>query len=117
MARGVRMRSSTLRDHPDVMAEAESKVRETLRASGQQLRRSDMHRLPLCQRRIQRNSLSMAYDMLKRAKLRCMHLLEKTGLYGEGTAAEARQHGKTEYTQEEQMDGAICICEELSLCG
>lgn len=47
----------------------------------------------------------MAYDMQKRAKLRCMHLLEKRDY----TEKELRQKlitGKTEYTQEE-MDIAI----------
>ena len=47
----------------------------------------------------------MAYDMLKRAKLRCMHLLEKKD-YTEKELRQKLENGKTEYT-EEQIDGAI----------
>ena len=47
----------------------------------------------------------MAYDMLKRAKLRCMHLLEKRN-YTEKELRQKLENGKTEYT-EEQIDGAI----------
>ena len=47
----------------------------------------------------------MAYDMLKRAKLRCMHLLEKRD-YTEKELRQKLENGKTEYT-EEQIDGAI----------
>lgn len=47
----------------------------------------------------------MAYDMLKRAKLRCMHLLEKRE-YTEKELRQKLENGKTEYT-EEQIDGAI----------
>ncbi len=47
----------------------------------------------------------MAYDMLKRAKLRCMHLLEKRD-YTEKELRQKLEKGKTEYT-EEQIDGAI----------
>lgn len=47
----------------------------------------------------------MTYDMLKRAKLRCMHLLEKRD-YTEKELRQKLENGKTEYT-EEQIDGAI----------
>ena len=47
----------------------------------------------------------MAYDMQKRAKLRCMHLLEKRD-YTEKELRQKLTTGKTEYTQEE-MDIAI----------
>ena len=47
----------------------------------------------------------MAYDMQKRAKLRCMHLLEKRD-YTEKELRQKLTAGKTEYTQEE-MDIAI----------
>ena len=47
----------------------------------------------------------MASDMLKRAKLRCMHLLEKRD-YTEKELRQKLENGKTEYT-EEQIDGAI----------
>lgn len=47
----------------------------------------------------------MAYDMLKRAKLRCMHLLEKRD-YTEKELRQKLENGKTEYT-EEQIDEAI----------
>ena len=47
----------------------------------------------------------MAYDMLKRAKLRCVHLLEKRD-YTEKELRQKLENGKTEYT-EEQIDGAI----------
>ena len=47
----------------------------------------------------------MAYDMHKRAKLRCMHLLEKRD-YTEKELRQKLTAGKTEYTQEE-MDIAI----------
>ena len=47
----------------------------------------------------------MAYDMQKRAKLRCMHLLEKRD-YTEKELRQKLISGKTEYTQEE-MDAAI----------
>ena len=47
----------------------------------------------------------MAYDMLKRAKLRCMHLREKKD-YTEKELRQKLENGKTEYT-EEQIDGAI----------
>ena len=47
----------------------------------------------------------MTYDMLKRAKLRCMHLLEKRD-YTEKELRQKLENGKTEYT-EEQVDGAI----------
>ena len=47
----------------------------------------------------------MAYDMLKKAKLRCMHLLEKRD-YTEKELRQKLENGKTEYT-EEQIDGAI----------
>ena len=47
----------------------------------------------------------MAYDMLKRVKLRCMHLLEKRD-YTEKELRQKLENGKTEYT-EEQIDGAI----------
>ena len=47
----------------------------------------------------------MAYDMQKRAKLRCMHLLEKRD-YTEKELRQKLTNGKTEYTQEE-MDSAI----------
>lgn len=47
----------------------------------------------------------MAYDMQKRAKLRCMHLLEKRD-YTEKELRQKLINGKTEYTQEE-MDSAI----------
>ena len=47
----------------------------------------------------------MAYDMQKRAKLRCMHLLEKRD-YTEKELRQKLENGKTEYT-EEQIDGAI----------
>ena len=42
----------------------------------------------------------MAYDMQKRAKLRCMHLLEKRD-YTEKELRQKLTAGKTEYTQEE----------------
>ena len=47
----------------------------------------------------------MTYYMLKRAKLRCMHLLEKRD-YTEKELRQKLENGKTEYT-EEQIDGAI----------
>ena len=47
----------------------------------------------------------MTYGMLKRAKLRCMHLLEKRD-YTEKELRQKLENGKTEYT-EEQIDGAI----------
>ena len=47
----------------------------------------------------------MAYDMLKRAKLRCMHLLEKRD-YTEKELRQKLENGKTEYT-EEHIDGSI----------
>ena len=47
----------------------------------------------------------MTYDMLKRAKLRCMHLLEMRD-YTEKELRQKLENGKTEYT-EEQIDGAI----------
>lgn len=47
----------------------------------------------------------MGYDMQKRAKLRCMHLLEKKD-YTERELRQKLENGKTEYT-EEQIDGAI----------
>ena len=47
----------------------------------------------------------MDYDMQKRAKLRCMHLLEKRD-YTEKELRQKLISGKTEYTQEE-MDAAI----------
>ena len=47
----------------------------------------------------------MTNDMLKRAKLRCMHLLEKRD-YTEKELRQKLENGKTEYT-EEQIDGAI----------
>ena len=47
----------------------------------------------------------MAYDMQKRAKLRCMHLLEKRD-YTEKELRQKLTAGNTEYTQEE-MDIAI----------
>ena len=47
----------------------------------------------------------MTYDMLKRAKLRCMHLLEKRD-YTEKELRQKLENGKTEYP-EEQIDGAI----------
>ena len=47
----------------------------------------------------------MDYDMQKRAKLRCMHLLEKRD-YTEKELRQKLMTGKTEYT-EEQIDAAI----------
>lgn len=47
----------------------------------------------------------MAYDMQKRAKLRCMHLLEKRD-YTEKELRRKLESGSTDYTQEE-MDIAI----------
>lgn len=47
----------------------------------------------------------MEYDQLKRAKLRCMHLLEKRD-YTEKQLRDKLRMGKTAYT-EEQIDGAI----------
>lgn len=47
----------------------------------------------------------MDYDMQKRAKLRCMHLLEKRD-YTEKELRQKLLTGKTVYT-EEQIDGAI----------
>lgn len=41
----------------------------------------------------------MAYDMQKRAKLRCMHLLEKRD-YTEKQLRDKLRQGKTQYTQE-----------------
>ena len=49
----------------------------------------------------------MAYDMQKRAKLRCMHLLEKRD-YTEKELRQKLTAGKTEYTQEE-MDIATVV--------
>lgn len=47
----------------------------------------------------------MAYDQLKRAKLRCMHLLESRD-YTEKQLRDKLKMGKTPYTEEE-IDGAI----------
>lgn len=47
----------------------------------------------------------MEYDQLKRAKLRCMHLLEKRD-YTEKQLRDKLRMGKTAYT-EEQIDAAI----------